>query len=89
MIRVLVADDHHLVRQGIRALLERQPDIRSLVRPRMGSRLSILPMMPNRVSLLDINMPLLNGIEVTRRVKRCRAKHPGPNLSMYPQTSSW
>jgi DNA-binding NarL/FixJ family response regulator len=69
MIQVIIADDHHLVRQGIRALLEKQAFI-SIVGEACNGQQALdlcLELTPD-VLLLDINMPLLNGIEVTNRI---------------------
>ena len=88
MIRVLVADDHHLVRQGIRALLERQPEIQVIGEAQNGQQAVDLAndAQPD-VLLLDINMPLLNGIEVTRRVKDAGLNTQVLILSMYSDES--
>jgi len=83
-IRVLVADDHTLLRNGIRALVEDQPDILIVGEAEDGReavRLA-LQLRPN-VVLMDIAMPLLNGLEATRQIKR---EHPEINvlvLTMY------
>jgi DNA-binding NarL/FixJ family response regulator len=70
-LRIVIGDDHTMVRQGLRKILEEQPgwevvaevgDGRSAVR-------EILDREPD-VAILDIGMPLLTGIEVTRQVTR-------------------
>jgi DNA-binding NarL/FixJ family response regulator len=70
-LRIVIGDDHTVVRQGLRKILEEQPgwevvaevgDGRSAVR-------EILDREPD-VAILDIGMPLLTGIEVTRQVTR-------------------
>lgn len=83
-IRVLLADDHTLLRSGIKALLEDEPDIAIVGEAEDGReavRLAHL-LRPNLV-LMDIAMPLLNGLEATRQIKR---EHPEINvlvLTMY------
>jgi DNA-binding NarL/FixJ family response regulator len=73
MIRVLIADDHHLVRQGIRALLERQPGIQVVGEAQDGQEtLEIVAQLRPDVLILDINMPKLNGIEAARRITESR-----------------
>ena len=88
MIQVLIADDHHLVRQGIRALLERQPEILVTGEAENGQQAFDLILSSNPdVALVDINMPFLNGIEVTRRVKEAELSTQVLILSMYSDES--
>jgi len=70
-IRVLLADDHTIVRQGLRRLLETQADFTVVAEAdngRAAVRLAIRHR-PN-VVVLDMAMPNLNGIEATRQLKR-------------------
>jgi DNA-binding NarL/FixJ family response regulator len=67
--RVLLADDHSLVLDGIRKLLDTKVDLvgtvgdgRALVRAVEGAKVDVV--------LLDISMPLLNGIEAARQIKK-------------------
>ena len=83
-IRILVADDHTLLRNGIRALLEDEQDIVIVGEAEDGREAVKLAnqLRPN-VILMDIAMPLLNGLEATRQIKR---EHPEINvlvLTMY------
>ena len=73
-IRVLLADDHTLLRSGIKALLEDEPDIAVVGEAEDGREAVKLAhaLRPNLV-LMDIAMPLLNGLEATRQIKR---EHP-------------
>jgi DNA-binding NarL/FixJ family response regulator len=72
-IRVLIADDHALIRDGLRSLLAAQPDI-EVVSAAANGREAIqetLRLSPS-VVLMDITMPGLNGIEATRQIaERC------------------
>jgi DNA-binding NarL/FixJ family response regulator len=69
MIRVLLADDHTLVRAGIRALLESLPEIEIVAEASDGRQaLELLLAVQPDVALLDISMPSLNGLEVAARV---------------------
>jgi two-component system response regulator NreC len=83
-IRILIADDHTLLRNGIRALLEDEQDIVIVGEAEDGREAVRLAgqLKPN-VVLMDIAMPLLNGLEATRQIKR---EHPEINvlvLTMY------
>lgn len=70
MIRVLLADDHHLVRTGIRALLEKAGDIEVVGEAVDGQEAAELAerLAPD-VLLIDIAMPRLNGIQAIERVR--------------------
>lgn len=84
MIHIVIADDHHLVRQGIRALLEKQPEMRVIGEAQDGQQaIEITQATRPDVLLLDINMPLMNGIEVTKRVHESGISTQVLILSMY------
>ena len=70
-IRILLADDHAILREGIRALLEDQADMLVVGEAADGRRAVELAceLMPDIV-VMDIGMPLLNGLEATRQIKR-------------------
>ena len=69
MIRVLIADDHHLVRQGIRALLEKSPSISVIGEAKDGlETLAFTSSLKPDVLLLDVNMPHLNGIDIAHEI---------------------
>ena len=76
-IRILLADDHTLVRQGLRKLLEERPDWEVIAEAGDGREAVRLAEQhkPN-VAILDVAMPLLNGIEATRQItKRVPGTH--------------
>ncbi len=87
-MRVLLADDHAIVRRGLRSLLETEPDVSVVAEAadgheavRMGAAHT-----PD-VAILDIGMPMLNGIEVAARL---RAQEVPPRviiLSMHTDES--
>jgi two-component system response regulator NreC len=88
VIRVIVADDHHLVRQGIRALLEKQAHIQVVGEAQDGQEaVDLTHSLKPDVLLLDINMPRINGIEVVRRVREAGSPTEILILSMYEDES--
>ena len=69
MIKVFIADDHHLVREGISLLLEQEPDISVIGQAADGEEaVSMIPGLKPDIVILDISMPKINGIEAARRV---------------------
>ncbi len=68
-IRILLADDHKILREGLVALLEKQPDLKILGEAEDGRTAvrMVMQMRPD-VVIMDINMPDLNGVEATRQI---------------------
>jgi len=70
-IRVLIADDHTLVRAGMRALLGQVPEVEVIAEASEGREaLHLIAMHQPDVVLMDITMPGLNGLETTARVAK-------------------
>ncbi len=70
MIRVVLADDHHLVRRGICALLEKAADIEVIGEAEDGQEaLDLVESLVPDVLVVDISMPRLNGIQTVERVQ--------------------
>jgi DNA-binding NarL/FixJ family response regulator len=70
-LQLVVADDHTLMRHGLCKILEEQPDWEVVAQASTGREAVKLIMdLEPRVAILDIGMPLLNGIEATRQVSR-------------------
>ena len=68
-IRILLADDHGLVRDGLRALLERQPDMEVIAEAGDGREcVRLAEEHSPDVVMMDVAMPVMNGIEAARRV---------------------
>lgn len=73
-IRILIADDHTLFRNGICALLEDEQDMVVVGEADNGrDAVRLACQLKPHVALMDIAMPLLNGLEATRQIKR---EHP-------------
>jgi len=70
-IRVLICDDHPIVRQGVRSVLSNHPDILVVGEAENASTLfAIIDSLKPDVTLVDIRMPGQSGIDVTQRLKR-------------------
>lgn len=68
-IRILIAEDHTLLREGTRRLLEQQPDFEVVGEAENGRQaLEMINNLKPDVAVLDIRMPELNGIEVVRQM---------------------
>lgn len=75
MIKVLIVDDHALVRMGICRLLQDQPDIKVVADAESGEKaLSLVKIHKPDIVLLDMKMPGIDGWEVTRRLKKSHPK---------------
>jgi two-component system, NarL family, response regulator DegU len=70
-IRVAIADDHSLFRQGMRNLLNNLPGIQVVMEAKNGRELiDNIPAFNPEVVLMDLEMPILSGIEATKHLKR-------------------
>ena len=70
-VRILLADDHTLVRQGLRKLLEERPDWEVIAEAGDGREaVRLAEQHKPDVAILDVAMPLLNGVEATRQITR-------------------
>ena len=74
-LKIILADDHSIMREGLRALLEKQPDIEVLAEAENGrTAVELSRDLRPDVVIIDIAMPDLNGIEATRQIV---AESPG------------
>ena len=73
MVRILLADDHPIVREGLRAVLETQPDFEVIAEAANGEEAlrQSLVLSPD-ILLLDLEMPVLDGVETIRRLRQQR-----------------
>ncbi|MFN2175654.1 MAG: response regulator [Anaerolineales bacterium] len=84
MIRVLLVDDHTLFREGIRSLLESQPDIKVISEAEDGHRgVKLAIELEPDVVLMDIAMPLLNGLDAACKIKQKKPEIQILILSMH------
>ncbi len=84
MIRVVLADDHHLVREGIRALLEKSGTIDVIGEAVDGQEaVEMVQKLSPDVLLMDIAMPRLNGLQAVAALRQCKTQTRIVILSMY------
>ena len=87
-MRVVLADDHNLVRAGIRALLERMPEVQVVGEASDGrAALALIVREKPDLALLDIGMPELNGLEAAERIAREAPRTRLVVLSMHSNES--
>jgi DNA-binding NarL/FixJ family response regulator len=81
MTRILIADDHDVVRSGVRAILEGQPGWEVIGEAGDG-KVAIAQALATRpdVVVLDYALPLVNGIEATRQI---RSRVPGAEVLIF------
>lgn len=86
MIRVLVADDHPVVRVGLREILTQQRDIAVLGEAGTGAEVcKLVAQKAWDVIVLDVTLPDRSGLDVLKEIKRERPKLPILILSAYPE----
>ena len=83
-ITVVLADDHAIVRNGIKALLESEEDIQVIGEASDGQQaLEVVESLKPDVVIMDIRMPHLNGIEATRKLQQSPSQTKALILSMH------
>jgi len=86
MVRILIADDHAVVRRGVKQILEEEPDLKVL-----GQATNSEEVIQNiqekdwDILILDISLPGRNGLDILKEVKMLRPDLPVLILSMHPE----
>jgi len=87
-IRILLADDHNVVRDGLRALLEREADMTVVAEAADGREsVRLAEEQSPDVVVMDLAMPNMNGIEATRRIVAANPRAAVVILSMHQDES--
>lgn len=87
-MRVLIADDHPIVRRGLRQILESEEDMVVVGEARNGDEaLKLVRKLEWDVAVLDYSMPGRNGLELIQEIKKAHPKRPVLVLSMFPEES--
>ena len=86
-IRIMITDDHSMIREGLKNLLELDGDIEVVAEAENGIEcLDKLPDVKPDVLLLDINMPKMNGLEVLQNLKDSKSKVKVLVLTVHNET---
>ncbi|MDP2731137.1 MAG: response regulator transcription factor [Dehalococcoidales bacterium] len=83
-IRIVLAEDHALMREGTRRILEEYPDLKVVGEAEDGQRaLDLIATLKPDVAILDIRMPKLNGVAVVRRMRELSPATKAVMLTAY------
>jgi two-component system response regulator NreC len=86
--RILLADDHNLIRHGLRLVIEQQPDLIVVGEAGDGRQaVSLAGSLKPNVAVLDIGMPNLNGVEAAKQITEGESGTAVVMLSMYSDES--
>jgi CheY-like chemotaxis protein/anti-sigma regulatory factor (Ser/Thr protein kinase) len=85
-IRVVLADDHHIVRQGLAGLLRTEPDIEIVGEASNGAQaINLARSLQPDIVVMDVSMPVLNGVEATMEIMRDMSDVKVIGLSMHEE----
>ena len=83
-IRILLADDHALVRRGVRLILDNEPGLRVVAEAGDGAEaVALARQIDVDLAILDVAMPRMTGLQAARELSRSRASPRILMLSMY------
>jgi NarL family two-component system response regulator LiaR len=84
MIRILLADDHPIVREGLRAVLETQDDFEIIAECANGEEVlrQVAQLQPDML-LLDLEMPIMDGVETIRRLRQMQPGATTPRIIVF------
>src|SRR5512136_827290 len=83
-VKILLVDDHQVLREGLRSMLERQPDMEVVGEaPEGTAALRLVRELKPDLVIMDVNMPGMDGIDVTRLISRDYPEVKVLALSMY------
>jgi two-component system invasion response regulator UvrY len=86
MIKILIADDHAIVRQGLKKIVENDTDMKVVGEAQNGAELlNLVRKTEFDVIILDISMPGRNGLEILKDLKRANSSLPVIILSIHPE----
>lgn len=86
MLRVLITDDHAVVRQGLKQIVDAEPDIRVTGEASNATEmLALARQAPYDVVVLDIHMPEISGLDALKELKQVCPHLPVLMLSMHPE----
>jgi DNA-binding NarL/FixJ family response regulator len=81
MLRILIADDHDVVRSGLRSVLEARSDWSIVGEARDGKEaIQLANQIKPDIAIIDYGLPVINGVEVIRQIK---ARHPQTEILMF------
>ncbi len=83
-VRIVLADDHPIVREGLRTVLETQADFEVVAEAVNGEEaIQLVAVLQPDILLLDLEMPLMDGVEAIRRVRATRTDTTLPRIIVF------